>query len=122
MRGITPNHNNKYYCINCLHSFRTEHKLKSQKDAFKNLDYCYIEMPEKDKDILKYSQVNKSVKDPFVIYADIESLYETNRYIPYYPEYSSTLKTEKYTVCGYSFSTHCLFDDNKSQLDYYRGK
>lgn len=30
-------------------------------------------MPEKDKDILKYNQVNKSVKDPFVIYADIES-------------------------------------------------
>lgn len=32
-------------------------------------------MPEKDKDILKYNQVNKSVKDTFVIYADIESVY-----------------------------------------------
>lgn len=32
-------------------------------------------MPEKDKDILKYNQVNKSVKDTFVIYADLDSVY-----------------------------------------------
>ena len=79
-------------------------------------------MPEKVKDILKYNQINKSVKDSFVIYADIESLYEKNRCMHYYPEYSSTIKTEKYTVCGYSLYTHRLFDDNKSKLDYYRGK
>ena len=39
-------------------------------------DYCYVEMPEKDNKILKYNYGEKSMKDPFIIYADIESLLE----------------------------------------------
>ena len=33
-------------------------------------------MPEKDNKILKYNYGEKSMKDPFIIYADIESLLE----------------------------------------------
>ena len=29
LRGITPKHCKDFYCLNCLHSFRTENKLKS---------------------------------------------------------------------------------------------
>ena len=36
-------------------------------------DYCYIEMPEKDT-FIKYHSDFKSMRDPDVIYADIESL------------------------------------------------
>ena len=27
LRGITSKHNSDFYCLNCLHSFRTENKL-----------------------------------------------------------------------------------------------
>ena len=27
LRGITSNHNGDFYCLNCLHSYRTEYKL-----------------------------------------------------------------------------------------------
>ena len=60
----------------CLHSFRIENKLKSHENVFKSYDYCYIEMPEKHKNILKYSHGEKSMKVPSVIYADTESLLE----------------------------------------------
>ena len=30
-RGITSNHKWDFYCLNCLHSFRTENKLKKHK-------------------------------------------------------------------------------------------
>ena len=29
LSGITSKHHGDFYCLNCLHSFRTENKLKS---------------------------------------------------------------------------------------------
>ena len=40
----------------------------------KNHDYYYTEMPKKDNKILKYNHGEMSMKLPFIIYADIESL------------------------------------------------
>ena len=37
---------------------------------------CYVEMPKKDNKILKYNHGEKSMKVPFIIYADFESLLE----------------------------------------------
>ena len=31
LRGITSNHKEEFYCLNCFHSFRTENKLKNIK-------------------------------------------------------------------------------------------
>ena len=30
LRRITSKHHGDFYCLNCLHSFRTENKLESQ--------------------------------------------------------------------------------------------
>ena len=38
-----------------------------------NKDYCYVEMPKENK-VVKYHPGVKSMRDPFVVYADIESL------------------------------------------------
>ena len=59
-----------------LHSFRIENKLKDDENACKNYDYCYIEMPKKDKNILKYKHGEKSMKIKLIIYADMELLFE----------------------------------------------
>ena len=45
LRGITSKHHDDFYCLNCLHSFRTENKLKSHEKACKNKDFCGIVMP-----------------------------------------------------------------------------
>ena len=34
-RGITLNHDGDFYCLNCLHSFRTDNALKNMKDCVK---------------------------------------------------------------------------------------
>ena len=36
LRGITSKHYGDFYCLNCLHSFRTENKLKSHEKICKN--------------------------------------------------------------------------------------
>ena len=39
-RGIRANHNGDFYCLNCLHSFRTDNALKRHERLCKNNDYC----------------------------------------------------------------------------------
>ena len=53
-KGITSNHNEDFYCLNCLHSFRTYNILKKHERLCENNDFCYIEMPTKKNNILKY--------------------------------------------------------------------
>ena len=81
-------------------------------------------MPEKDNKILKYNQGEKSMKVPFIIYADLESLIEKMKTCHNNLEKSSATKINinKLTPAGYSLFTHCLFDTAKNKLDYYRGK
>ena len=81
LRGITGNNNGDFHCLNCFQSYATENQLKKHKKVRENHDYCYVEMPEKDNKILKYNQGEKSMKVPFIIFTDLESLLEKNDYL-----------------------------------------
>ena len=105
LRGITSKHHDYLYCLNCLHSFTTENKLKSPEKICKNKDFCGIVMPsEKDK-ILEFNQHIKSDKMSCIIYADIESLIKKIDRCANNLEKSSTTKIGKHIPCGYSMST-----------------
>ena len=78
-------------------------------------------MPEEDNKILKYHG-KKSMRAPFVIYADLECLIEKMSICHNNPENSSTTKINKHTPSGYSLFTCCSFDTTKNKLDYYRGE
>ena len=117
-RGITSKHDGDFYCLN-IQSYTTENKLKKHKKVCRHHDYCYVEMPEKDNKIIKYKQGEKSMKVPFIIYADLESFLEKMNTCHNNPEKSSTTKTNKHTPSGYSLFTHCSFDTTKNKLDYY---
>ena len=47
LHGIVSKHEGDFDCLNCLHSFRTENKLKSHEKLCKNKDFCVIVMPSK---------------------------------------------------------------------------
>ena len=74
LRGITSNHVADFYCLNCFYSISEKKTLKKHDMVCKNHDYYYTEMPKKDNKILKYNHGEMSMKLPFIIYADIESL------------------------------------------------
>ena len=80
-----------------------------------------VEMPNEDNKIIKYNQGEKSVKSPFIIYADLECLLEKISTCYNNPEESSTTEINKHTPFGYSLFTYCSFDKTKNKLDYYRG-
>ena len=60
-RVMISNSNGDFYCLNCLHSYRTENELKKYENICKNYNYCYVEMPNKDNKIIKYSHGEKSL-------------------------------------------------------------
>ena len=64
-------------------------------------------MPEEDNKILRYNRGEESMKVPFTIYADLESLLEKINTCHNNPEKSSTTKINKHTPSLYSFLTHC---------------
>ena len=44
LRGITSKNNSDFYCLNCLHSFRTKNKLELHKRACENKFFCNVNM------------------------------------------------------------------------------
>ena len=122
LRGITSIHKEDFYCLNCFHSYRTRNKLESLKKIWENNNYCNVEMPTKNNNIIKYNQGEKSIKLPFVVYADLECLLEKMSTCQNNSNESSTTEINKHTLSGYLIFTHCSFDQTKNKLDHYRWK
>ena len=96
LRGKTSNHKEDSYCLNFFHSYRTENKLEAHKKICEKHDYCHVEMPTKNNNIIKYNHGEKSMKLPFVIYADLECLLEKISTCINNPSESSTTKINKH--------------------------
>ena len=79
-------------------------------------------MSNEDNKILKYNHGEKSIKAPFIIYADLECLLEKISACYNNPEKSSTTKINKHTPSGYSLFTRCSFDEKRNKLSHYRGE
>ena len=100
---MSKNHSD-FYCLNCLHSFRTEYKLNSHKKVCENQDFCNIMMPSKDTKILEFNQYQKSDKALFVIYANLKCLIEKIDGRKNNPENSSTTNIGEHISSGFSMS------------------
>ena len=122
LTGVTSNHKEDFYYLNCFHSYRTKNKLEVHKKICENRDYFPVEMPTNDNNTIKYNHGEKSIKLLFVVYTDLECLLEKMSTCSNNPEESSTTKINKHTPSGYSIFTHCSFDKSKSKLNYYRGE
>ena len=103
LRGTTSNHKEDVYCLNCFHSYRTKNKLEAHKKICENRDYCHVEMPTKDNNTIKYYQGEKSIKLPFVVYADLEFLLEKMSTCYNNPEKLSATKINKHTPSGIQY-------------------
>ena len=64
-------------------------------------------MPEEYNKILKYNEGEKSMRVPFIIYADLECLLEKMNTCHNNPE---KIINNQHTPPGYSLFTHCSFD------------
>ena len=74
LRGIASGNNGDFYRLNCFHSQRTHSKLRKHERVCNNHQYCHVEMPKENEKILKHNYGEKTLKAPFITYADLECL------------------------------------------------
>ena len=67
LRGITSNHKEDFYCLNCFHLYSTKNRLEKHEKVCNNHDYCYVEMPTEDNITFRYNHGEKSMKVRFII-------------------------------------------------------
>ena len=79
-------------------------------------------MPDENNEILKYNLWEKSLKVPFIIYADLECLLQKINSCQNNPKKSYTEKKVMHKPSGYSLVTCCSFDKSKTEWNYYRRK
>ena len=121
-RGVTSNNHGDFYCLICLHSFRTDNALKRHERLCDNNDCCYVEMSTKSTNKLKYNHGEKSLKEPFVIYTDLECLLIKQQSCENNPNESCTERKAMHKPCGYTLSLICSFDSKENKRNFYRGR
>ena len=102
LKGLTSRHDKDFYCLNCLCAYTTRNKLEEHKKICENNKCCHVEMPNEKNTIIKYNQGEKSIKSPFIIYADLECLLEKMDTSYNNPNESSITEINKHTPSGYS--------------------
>ena len=120
LKGITSKHVGDFYCLNCFYSFTAENALKNHENVCKDHGYYYVEIPDKDNNILKYNSGEKHMRVPFIMYLDMECLLENISTCRNDPNKSSTIKINELTRSSYSSVKYCSFDNTKNWISYYR--
>ena len=85
-------HHGDFHSLNCLQSFATEKKRKSQKKVCENKGFCNVAMTSEDTKALEFNQYQKSDKTLFINYVNLECLIEKTHGCKNNPENSFTLK------------------------------
>ena len=76
LEKISSNHDGDFYCLNCFSSYTTKNKLKEHEEICNNSDSCRIDMPIWAEKTLKYNPGEISLKGPYAIYIDLESIFK----------------------------------------------
>ena len=121
LRGITSNNNGGFYCLSCLHSYRTDNVLRKHERLCDKHDYCHVKMPTEGNKVLNYNQGEKSLKAPFIIYLDLQCLLMQEESCQNNPEKSCTERKAKHETSSWEMFTKCSFDEIENKFDYCRG-
>ena len=120
LKGISSNHKEDFYCLNCFNLYTTKNKLKQHEEICNNHDSCRIEMPEQD--ISKHNPGEKSLKAPCTLYLDFECILKKVQSCQNNPEKSYTEKIARHKLSGWSLFLNSSFERKEKKLNYYRGK
>ena len=100
----TNKHKGKtYICLNCFNTFSLKKSFKQHTEFCLSNEAVKISMPKKGTTI-KFDKFGKSLKVPFVIYADFESFTEKVKSDGVYDDTQSyTKKYQKHTPSGFCY-------------------
>ena len=92
------------------------------KRACENKDFCNANIASGNTKLLELDQSQKSDKEPFIIYADLECITEKINGCKNNPENPSTTKLREHISSDFSISTISSFRNIENKHDVYGGK
>ena len=100
----------KYFCMRCLNSFHSQDSLNKHIEFCSSNEAVKIEMPEEGSTI-SFNNHIRSMRVPFIVFADFESLIKPIDTCDPSAEKSYTKKYQKHTPSSFCYYVKC-FDDN----------
>lgn len=107
--------NTLHYCRRCLLGYREIKSLNKHKEFCNQHDAVKIDLPAPGT-ILKFNSYTKSMRVPFIVYADCESFNKPIDTCPPNPDKSYTNKYQKHSPSSFCYYIKC-FDDNVYKQD-----
>ena len=112
-RQVSGHKESKSFCLNCLNHFPNEKKLKIHEEYCLKNQAIKIEMPEKDS-FISFIHHNRSMKVPFVVYADFEAFTAEISTCEPNEKKSFTQKYQRHQPSGFCYKIVC-FDERYNQ-------
>ena len=109
-----------HVCFRCLNTFKTEKSLASHHEYCKSNEAIKIELPKEGtknitKDLLWFQNHNRSMRVPFIVYADFESFTPQLSTCQPNPDKSYTKQYQKHIPSGFCYNIKCFDDTLYSQ-------
>ena len=118
----TKLHRNKtHFCHYCLQGFTRADLLDTHIEYCSKFDPQHVELPKENDSILQFSQYQKQLKCPFIIYADFETYAQKMDTCLPNPESSSTTINTQFEPCGFGYQVVCINDKYTKPPVIYRG-
>ena len=102
----TKHKERKYYCTYCLHGFTSESLLMKHKPICETHGLQVTQLPGPKEQFMKFKQLGKMLKVPFVIYADFECILQPM---------NKEGKKNVHKPCGYSYLVVSAVDEEEDQ-------
>ena len=118
---VTKHEHKAYFCKRCLNHFTTPEKLNEHIEICQGKSACKIEVP-KPSETISFKNFKKSMRVPFVIYADFEAVTEKIDSATPNPEKSYTEKYQKHTPSGFCYYVKKDGAENYAEPVVYRGE
>jgi len=107
---VSNNQKSRLFCRRCLNSFRSKEALDKHKRYCNQHAAVRPEMPEPGMK-LKFENHNRSLRVPFIVYADFESFIEPIHTCQPDPDTSYTNQYQKHTPSLFCNYIKCFSDD-----------
>jgi hypothetical protein len=121
LNNLTRHNGQAYYCNYCLHGFVREDLLLDHEPHCSKHGPQKIKLPDEENNILRFTEVQKQLKVPFVIYADFESILVPCEQENLDPSLSYTKKVQLYETSDFCYTVVSVVEEYCKPPVVYRG-
>ena len=100
----------------------SEDTLELHIQVCKDHNFCYVKMPEEGESILRYQQGSKSMRMPFVIYADTECILRPVQSVEHRSDKPLTRNVAELVGCGAATLIKFAHGDFERTFKQHRGE